>query len=54
MIEKEFTFEIFKEGSQYNVYIGEEDGSGAQYKVSNYKEVGERVTQYLEIYYSGD
>lgn len=54
MIEKEFTFGISKEGSRYNVYIGEENGSGSQYKVSNYKEVGERITQYLEMYHSGD
>ena len=58
MIEQEFTFEIYKETGErpehYYLYIGEESGSGAKYSVNNYKEVGERITEYLENYYSED
>lgn len=54
MIEQEFTFEIYKDSEQYFVYIATEDGSGAKYPVNGYKEVGERISRYLETYYSGD
>lgn len=54
MIEQEFTFEIYKESEQYFVYIGTESGSGVKYLVNSYKEVGEKVFEYLENYYSED
>lgn len=54
MIEQEFTFEIYKESEQYFIYIGTESSSGVKYLVNNYKEVGEKVSEYLENYYSED
>jgi hypothetical protein len=56
MVEHTFDFEIYKEkeGDQYYLVIGTENGSGVQYRVKDYKEVGEKISQYLETYYSED
>lgn len=45
------TIEIFEERGQKMVWIGAENGSGAEYPIENEGDIGDAVKKYLEIYY---
>ncbi len=47
-----FNFEIYtNEAGKKYIWIGGENGTGAEYPVNNFKEIGEAIAFYLENYY---